>query len=49
MDVEALGEVEREEPFAGSEVAEEGPGACGVGEGDQVGEEGDLEGRSVDE
>ncbi len=49
VDVEALGEVEGEEAVAGSEVVEEGPGAGGVGEGDQVGEEGDLEGGAVDE
>ena len=49
LDVEALGEVEGEEPFAGLEVAEEAPGAGGVGEGDEVGEEGDLEGGAVDE
>ena len=49
LDVEALGEVEGEEPVAGLEVVEEGPGAGGVGEGDQVGEEGDLEGGAVDE
>lgn len=49
LHVEALGEVEREEPVAAFEVAEEGPGAGGVGEGDQVGEEGDLDGGAVDE
>lgn len=49
VDVEALGEVEGEEAFARFEVVEEGPGAGGVGEGDEVGEEGDLEGGAVDE
>lgn len=47
--VEALGEVEGEEALAGLEVVEEGPGAGGVGEGDEVGEEGDLDARAVDE
>lgn len=47
--VELLGEVEGEEPFFVLEVVEEGPGAGGVGEGDEVGEEGDLEGGPVDE
>lgn len=49
LDVEALGEVEGEEAVAVLEVVEEGPGAGGVGEGHQVGEEGDLEGGAVDE
>lgn len=49
VDVEAFGEVEGEEAFAGFEVVEEGPGAGGVDEGDEVGEEGDLEGGAVDE
>lgn len=49
VDVEALGEVEGEEALAVAEVAEEAPGAGGVGEGDEVGEEGDLEGGAVDE
>lgn len=49
LDVEALGEVEGEEAFAAFEVVEEGPVACGVGEGDEVGQEGDLEGGAVDE
>ncbi|GAA3068514.1 hypothetical protein GCM10020000_61170 [Streptomyces olivoverticillatus] len=49
MDVVALGEVEGEEAFACFEVVEEAPGAGGVGEGDEVGEVGDLEGGAVDE
>lgn len=49
LDVEALGEVEGEEAVAGAEVVEEGPGAGGVGEGDEVGEEGDLEAGAVEE
>lgn len=49
FDVEALGEVEGVEAVLGAEVVEEGPGAGGVGEGDEVGEEGDLEGGAVDE
>lgn len=49
LDVEALGEVEGEEPVAGLEVVEEGPGAGGIGEGYQVGQEGDLDGGAVDE
>lgn len=47
--VEALGEVERVEALVGFEVVEEGPGAGGVGEGDEVGEEGDLDAGAVDE
>ena len=47
--MEALGEVEGEEPVAGLEVVEEGPGAGGVGEGHEVGEEGDLDGGAFDE
>ncbi len=49
LDVEALGEVEGEEAVAGAEVVEEAPGAGGVGEGDEVGEEGDLEAGAVEE
>ncbi|GAA3107421.1 hypothetical protein GCM10020254_61650 [Streptomyces goshikiensis] len=49
LDVELLGEVEGEEPFLVLEVVEEAPGAGGVGEGDEVGEEGDLEGGAFDE
>lgn len=49
VDVELLGEVEGEEPFLVLEVAEKAPGAGRVGEGDEVGEEGDLEGGSFDE
>lgn len=49
LDVEALGEVEREEAFSGPEVVEEGPGARRVDEGDQVGEEGHLDACAVDE
>jgi hypothetical protein len=49
VDVEAFGEVEGEEAVAGLEVVEEGPGARGVGEGHQVGEERDLEGGAFDE
>ncbi|BFO20645.1 hypothetical protein SHKM778_70330 [Streptomyces sp. KM77-8] len=48
-DVEPLGEVEGVEALAGPEVVEEGPGAGGVGEGDEVGEEGDLDGDVVEE
>lgn len=49
VDVEALGEVEGVEAVLGALVVEEAPGAGGVGEGDEVGEEGDLEGGAVDE
>lgn len=49
VDVESFGEVEGEEAVAGLEVVEEGPGARGVGEGHQVGEERDLEGGAFDE
>lgn len=49
VDVELLGEVEGVEAVADAEVVEEGPGAGGVGEGGEVGEEGDLEGGAVDE
>lgn len=49
LDVEALGEVERVQPLARPEVAEEGPGARRVDEGHQVGQEGHLEGGVVEE
>jgi hypothetical protein len=49
LDVEPLGEVEGEEPVAGAQMVEERPGAGRVGEGDEVGEERDLEGGALDE
>lgn len=49
LDVESLGEVERIEPVAGPEVVQERPGALGVGERHQVGQEGDLDGGAFDE
>lgn len=49
LDVELLGEVEREEALTALQVVEEGPRAGRVGQGHQVGEERDLERGSLDE
>lgn len=48
-DVEVLGEVKGVEAVVGLEVVEEAPGIGGVREGDEVGEEGDLDAGAVDE
>ncbi len=49
VDVEPLGEVEREEPAADLDVIEVGPGARGLDQAHQVRQEGHLEGGSLDQ
>lgn len=49
VDVEVLGEVEREEPAANLEVIEVGPGAGGIDKAHQIGQERHLECRALDE